>query len=241
MRKHWMNKHAGNFHLKIMDNLTSCVSFYKVDAFEREIKAKIIIFHHTAGGKRLQCYKTYDEINKHTIWLYLGDNHYHLIEKPTGFFGSAYVCNYCYETYEAVLSQSCKLRCNVCFTDVCHRPPIKTVKCHDCKRICRSKICLKQHKMEKIHEKIPCDRLKYYGACSSVYTVTKKGNAHKCRPLRCRHWIEHWWSALKSIISSSQTMKKKKTTDKYKVFDFETRYHNDSHEANFCCVKDFNS
>ena len=116
--------YAENIHLKIMGDLTTSVSFDKVAAFEREIKAKII-FHHTAGRKRLVCYKTHDEISKHTVWLYLQDNHY-LIENPAGFFGSAHVCNYCYETYEAVLSHSCKLRCNVCFTDICHAQPTKT-------------------------------------------------------------------------------------------------------------------
>ena len=38
-----------------------------------------------------------------------------------------------------------------------------------------------------------------------------------------------------------QPLKKKKPTDKYLVYDFETRYHNGRHKANFCCVKDLDS
>ena len=132
-----------------MGNLTSSVSFDKVAAFEREIKAKIIIFHHTAGRKRLACYKTH-EISRHTVWLYLQDNHYYLIENPAGFFGSAYVWNYCYETYEAV---------------------------------------------------------KRDNGCQGITSV------------------------LHSAFG-------KEKNDKYLVFEFETRYHNGRHEANFCCVKD---
>lgn len=67
------------------------MSFDKVAAFEKEMSAKIIIFHHTADCKHLECYKTHDD-------------HY-LIEKPSGFFRSAYLCN-CYETYKAVLSHN---------------------------------------------------------------------------------------------------------------------------------------
>ena len=39
--------YAENVHLKIMGNLTSCVSFDKVAAFEREIKAKNYISSHS--------------------------------------------------------------------------------------------------------------------------------------------------------------------------------------------------
>lgn len=149
------------------------MSFDKVAAFEKEISAKIIIFHHTADCKHLECYKTHD-------------SHYYLIEKPSGFFGSAYLCN-SYETYKAVLSHKFKLRCNVCFTDTSHRQPTNTKKC-DCKRICKSHFCFKQHKMmEKMHNKIPCNTRKYCRACGSVYTARKEGKTHKCRPLRYRH------------------------------------------------------
>ena len=128
-------RYAENTHLNILGDLTSCASFDKVAAFEREISAKIIIFHHTAGRKRLAYYKAHDEINKHIA-----------------------------------------LRCNVCFTNACHRHPTKTVKCGDCKRICKSNFCHKQHKMvEKTHKTIPCDRLRYCEACGSVYTVGKGG------------------------------------------------------------------
>ncbi|XP_030269448.1 uncharacterized protein LOC115579887 [Sparus aurata] len=231
--------YAENTHLKILGDLTSCASFDKVTAFEREINAKIIIFHNTAGRKRLACYKTHDKINKHTVWLYLRDNHYYLIENPAGFFGSAYVCNYCYETYEAVLRHSCKLRCNVCFTNACHRHPTKTVKCGDCKRICKSNFCHKQHKMvELTHKTIPCDRLRYCETCGSVYTVGKGGKTHKCRPLKCRHCNEEIMDVKAPHQCYIQPLKKKKPTDKYLVYDFESRHHNGRHEANFCCVKD---
>lgn len=138
----------------------------------RKISAKIIIFHNTADCKHLECYKTHD-------------NHY-LIEKPSGFFRSAYLCN-CYETYKAVLSHKCKLGCNVCFTDTSHRHLTNTKKC-DCKRICKSHFCFKQHKMmEKMHNKIPCNTRKYCEAHGSVYAVRKEGKTHKCRPLGYRH------------------------------------------------------
>lgn len=77
--------YAKNIHLKIMTKLASCVSFDKVCAFEREIKANIVIFHHIAGRKHLECYKTHDEIDDSNAWSSLGDNYYHLMENLRGF------------------------------------------------------------------------------------------------------------------------------------------------------------
>ena len=88
--------------------------------------------------------------------------------------------------------------------------------------------------MVETHGQTPCDRLKYCESCGSIYLGG--GKTHKCRPLRCRHCGEEIMDVKAPHQCYIQPLKKKKPT--YLVFDFETRYHNGRHEANFCCVKD---
>lgn len=43
------------------------VSFSDVDRFQKHLKMKIVIFHHGAGRKKLQIFKTHDEPHVDTV------------------------------------------------------------------------------------------------------------------------------------------------------------------------------
>ncbi|XP_037614712.1 uncharacterized protein LOC119481662 isoform X1 [Sebastes umbrosus] len=165
------------------------VSFSDVTKFEKHLDMKIIVFHHGSARKRLQCFQTCDAPHKRTVWLYLHNDHYYLIENQTGFFGASYVCEYCYDTYERPLYHNCKHSCNVCFTQECHTYQGRTLKCPDCKRICKSQFCFKQHKVPEVkHKVIPCTALKYCEACGKTYKLGKKKNAQMCTPCLFTLW-----------------------------------------------------
>ncbi|XP_077961146.1 uncharacterized protein LOC144382995 [Gasterosteus aculeatus] len=214
------------------------VSFSDVDAFERHLGVKIIIFHHAAAGrKRLQCFQTHDAPHPRTVWLYLHNDHYHLIENQQGFFGAKQVCQYCYQAYEHRLYHSCEQLCNVCFTLECRTQLGKTQKCGDCKRICKSKYCFDQHKRpESVHALIPCDAMKYCEACGKTYKAGQK--AHKCAPKVCVHCGEQQLESNDKHECFIQPLEKKEPQTTYILFDFETRFHNGKHEANYVCAMD---
>lgn len=172
------------------------VSFTNVSSFKKQLNVKIVIFHHTAGRKQLQCFKTHDTPQPQTIYMYLHDGPYYVIESTTGFFGVSYFCNYCYSTYQTPLCHTCRFRCNVCFT-LCQNYPSQTVKCADCKRVCKSQHCYHQHKLvEPVHNLIPCDRMKY---CETWYGIQEVRQIRTQMCPKCmytlwrtpgRHWHE---------------------------------------------------
>ncbi len=165
-------EYAKQLHSDLGFDLTHRVSFSDVIKFEQHINAKIIVFHHAFNHKRVQCFQTHYTPNSQTVWLYLYDDHYYLIENQTGFLGASYVCQYCYETYESLLYHTCKHRCSVCFTEVCRTYTAKTIKCNACKHICKSACCYDQHKRgEKHRGLISCDPLKFCVNPLCVHTV----------------------------------------------------------------------
>ncbi|XP_032363131.1 uncharacterized protein LOC116675361 [Etheostoma spectabile] len=212
------------------------VSFSDIDKFQKHLKIKIIIFHQAAGCKNPQLFKTHDETNERTAWLYLHDDHYYLIKNKTAFFGAPYVCDGCYAPYTNYLTHGCSMNCNVCQT-ACFRKPGNTVRCGDCKRICKSQHCLAQHKlMNAKHHFIPCDRIKYCDNCGKTYQVWKKGKKHVCKALKCTHCREDMIEPKHECYI--QPLKKTPAGAKYIYYDFETRYQNDRHVANYVCSLD---
>ncbi|KAL3983293.1 interferon-induced GTP-binding protein Mx [Sarotherodon galilaeus] len=228
---------AKQLHAQVGLRDTQTVSFSDVCKFEKHLNVKIVIYYHAAGRKRLHTFFTHDEPNPNTVMLYLHNEHYHLIEKPTAFLGSAYVCNFCYNTYESPLYHSCKHRCNVCFT-LCHHHRGPTVKCSDCNRICKSQHCYQQHKLPEIkHNMVPCDNMKHCMSCGVTYKKSKK-SPHRCVQPKCEHCREPKLAGDSEHQCFIQPVEQQKPCDKYILYDFETRYHNGKHEANFVCASD---
>lgn len=118
-----------------------------------------------------------------------------------------------------------KHHCNVCLTQ-CQQYPGKTVKCANCKRICRSAYSYQQYKLiETKHNLIPRDTMKYCDACDKTYKCGKNRREHKLDedlPHQC----------------FIQPVEKQEHNENYILCDFETRYHNDKHEAYFVCAMD---
>lgn len=71
-----------------------------------------------------------------------------------------------------------------------------------------------------------------------MYRKLKK-SCHKCKPARCVHCREPITQADTEHKCFIQPVKKKKPNDKYMFYDFETRFENGKHEANFICAMDF--
>ncbi|XP_031153064.1 uncharacterized protein LOC116048233 [Sander lucioperca] len=225
--------YAKQLHRDVGLECTHKVSFSDVDRFQKHLNMKIVIFHHAAGRKKPEIFKTHDEQHVKTALLYLHSDHFYLIVNKTSFFGAKYVCDACYKTYDNPLDHSCSLRCNVCLTPC---TPGKTIRCGDCKRICKSKQCFDRHKVPGVkHRLIPCDRLKYCDACHLTYRATKK-KPHVCRLPKCPHCGEHVVDATHECYI--QPVQIAESSDKYIFYDFETRYHEGRHEANFVCAMD---
>ena len=217
------------------------VSFSDVSTFERLLDVKIVIFHHNTdtGIRNLQCFKTHDEPHPQTVWLYLYKDHYYMIENKKGFFGAAYMCNYCYSSYRTRMYHNCSQLCNVCYTNECQRHPLNTQKCSKCKRICKSQYCFEQHQRpDAVHSKIPCETMKYCDVCNLTYMATQK--THICKPPVCPHCREPVSGNAKDHQCFIQPVTAKAAQTNYILYDFETRYHNGKHEANYVCAMDIN-
>ena len=186
------------------------VGFSDVYKFERHLDVKILIFHHNEAFKKLNMFQTHTEQHPNTIWLYLHNDHYHLIENRTAFFGTRYVCEYCYKAHEGITLHKCPVYCNVCLT-VCYRLPGSTIKCKDCHRICRSSVCYVAHKKHSaVHNFMPCEKIKYCDRCCRQYVISQqvldrmkkgagkkkkkkgeeeedRGDGHVCGLAKCHH------------------------------------------------------
>lgn len=211
------------------------ITLTDVGKFERLLGVKIIVFHNRVGCKRLECFQTQDTPHPQTVWLYLHNNHYYLIENKKGFFGARYICDYCYQTYSTILYHNCSQLCNVCFNIECRTRGEAKLKCGDCKRLCNSKFCFEQHKKpEMVHKYIPCKTLKHCDDCGTLYRLAKK--PHTCAAQKCTHCGEPRLESVKEHNCFIQPVEKKVAQTNYILFDFETRFHGGKHEANFVCA-----
>ena len=92
----------------------------------------------------------------------------------------------------------------------------------------------KQH--DPTHNKVPCLTMKYCDACRQIYKIGR--NKHICRHPKCEHCGEPVLESKNAHECFIQPLKKPDLTTKYIFYDFETRYHNGKHEANFVCAMD---
>ena len=226
-------------------NSSHKVSLSDVSAFEKHLDIKILVFHHNKDTKKLDLFQTHEQPHSNTAWLYLHDDHYYMIQSKTGFFGSNYVCEFCYKGYAVHAFHKCKYFCNVCLSSDCYKQPnTATKRCSDCLRICRSEFCFKKHKemteqTQRRDSFIPCDRTKYCDDCGRLYAVSNNRiNRHKCQKGKCGHCGEE----LKSDTTHKcyiQPQKPSEPQTKYVFYDFETTVESGKHKANFVCGIDF--
>ena len=185
--------HAQQIHTGAGFNSSHKVSLSDVSAFENHLGIKILVFHHNNDTKKLDLFQTHEQPHSNTAWLYLNDDHYHMIQTKTGFFGCPYVCEFCYKGYTVHAFHKCKHFCNVCLSSDCYKHPnTATKRCSDCLRICRSEFCFKKHKemteqTQRRNSFIPCDRTKYSDGCGRLYAVShSRINRHKCQKREMR-------------------------------------------------------
>ncbi len=162
-----------------------------------------------------------------------------MILNLTAFIGASYVCQFCYKGYEKIRDHHCKHVCNVCFDRDCFKYPKKTVHCTDCLRYCNSSYCYDMHKKTPPgKENPPCDVIKYCKLCNRRYDIKGAGDGHKCAPYRCCNCGEvlHDHGLHDCYI---QPQPPKEPSKNYIFYDFETRYENGRHVANFVCAITF--
>ncbi len=190
----------------------------------------------------LETYKNCDELHPKTVFLYLHDDHYYMIMNLTGFLGSPYVCQFCYKSYTNRRDHRCKQACNVCFDAECHRFPKRTIHCPDCLRYCKSSYCFEMHKKNPPpgQESPSCDIIKYCKLCGWRYYVKAgdKKTKHICAQDKCVHCRERL-TGQGSHQCFIQPLEPKEPCEKYIFYDFETRYENGRHVANFVCAITF--
>lgn len=216
--------------------------------FENHLGVKILVFHHNNGTKQLELYQTHEQPHSNTVWLYLHEDHYYMITNKTGFFGSPYVCQFCYKGYTSHAFHKCLYFCNVCLSSDCykHQNPTK-IRCSDCLRLCRSEFCYKKHKDLVEQNKRgatyrPCERTKYCNDCGRLYVLSRKLNpvGHKCLKGKCGHCGE----MLTSDVEHKCYIQPREQSDpqtKYVFYDFETTVESGKHVANFVCAIDYDN
>ncbi|KAL0148364.1 hypothetical protein M9458_056344, partial [Cirrhinus mrigala] len=185
----------------------------------------------------LEKYTNTDVPHHKTVFLYLHDNHYFMIKNLHAFIGTSYTCAYCYAGFNSRRDHRCRYTCDVCNAPECHLYPKKTKHCVDCLRYCRSDYCFEMHKKPPPgHQFAQCDVTKYCRKCNRRYHVSgTKPKPHKCPADQCPHCGE-------GLVADGvhqcfiQPVKMKKPDTKYIYFDFETRYENGKHVANFVCA-----
>ncbi|XP_067306560.1 uncharacterized protein [Pseudorasbora parva] len=207
-----------------------------VGVFENLLGIKIVVFYRTNAGA-VETYKNNDDPHPKTVCLYLHDDHYYMILNLTAFIGTPYVCEFCYKGYTNRRNHHCKHVCNVCYDSECYRTPKRTVHCPDCLRFCKSSYCFEMHKKNVPDlEFVPCNVIKYCKLCNRRYTIARR--QHTCEPSRCVHCHEILPSGA-SHQCFIQPVERKTLTEKYIFYDFETRYENGKHVANFVCAITF--
>ncbi|XP_026139311.1 uncharacterized protein LOC113115834 isoform X1 [Carassius auratus] len=212
-----------------------------IASFERALDIKIVVFHRS-NAMILETYKNSDEPHPKTVFLYLHDDHYYMITSLKAFLGSPYVCPFCYKSYSNLRYHRCKHVCNICFDAECYRFQARNLHCPDCLRYCKSAYCFEMHKKNPPpgQEYPACDMIKYCKLCNRRYDV-KPGNQktkHICAPDKCVHCRESLTDdgAHQCFI---QPLELKEPCEKYIFYDFESRYENGRHEANFVCAMTF--
>ncbi len=217
------------------------IALSDIASFERALGIKIVVFHRS-NAMVLETYKNCDELHPKTVFLYLHDDHYYMIMNLTGFLGSPYVCQFCYKSYTNRRDHRCKQACNVCFDAECHRFPKRTIHCPDCLRYCKSSYCFEMHKKNPPpgQETPSCDIIKYCKLCGWRYYVKAgdKKTKHICAPDKCVHCRERL-TGQGSHQCFIQHLEPKEPCEKYIFYDFETRYENGRHVANFVCAITF--
>ncbi|KAI2645089.1 putative DNA polymerase [Labeo rohita] len=212
------------------------VALNDITLFERMLNIKIVVFYRSNTGE-LEKYTNTDVPHHKTVFLYLHDNHYFMIKNLHAFIGTSYTCAYCYAGFNSRRDHRCRYTCDVCNAPECHLYPKKTKHCVDCLRYCRSDYCFEMHKKPPPgHQFAQCDVTKYCRKCNRRYHVSgTKPKPHKCPADQCPHCGE-------GLVADGvhqcfiQPVKMKKPDTKYIYFDFETRYENGKHVANFVCA-----
>nr|DAC81392.1 TPA_asm: PolB-N [Pimephales minnow adintovirus] len=217
------------------------IGFSDIASFEDELDIKIVVFHRS-NALTLESYKNSDEPHPKTVFLYLDNGHYYMILNMPSFIGTSYVCEFCYKGYKDRVNHRCKHVCNICFDPACHTYPKTTVHCLDCMRYCKSPYCFEMHKKNNPpgQQNPACDLIKYCKLCNRRYRAKDgvKKSKHQCAPDKCEHCRE--------ILPDGgdhqcfiQPLAAKELSEKYIFYDFETRYENGRHVANFVCAMTF--
>ena len=164
-----------------------------------------------------------------------------MIRNLKAFLGVPYVCQFCYAGFTCRRDHRCKYSCDVC-NDAESKIPKKAKYCVDCLRYCRSDYCFVKHKQTGSRGELgaaPCDVTKYCKKCNRRYHVSVKNpKLHKCVTGRCVHCMED----LSPDVDHNcyiQPTAFKKIDARYIFFDFETRFENGKHRANFVCAITF--
>lgn len=125
----------------------------------------------------------YDTVPRSNLLLYLIDNHYYCVSRPTRFFNSRYVCYSCNTTFMNLRShrKDCPDRCRYCYqwNSIVPCPDEDGVKinCQECNKVFKNKKCY------DYHLKTNCRHFKTCSQCSKRY-MRKKG--HKCYMITCK-------------------------------------------------------
>ncbi|XP_065122769.2 uncharacterized protein [Paramisgurnus dabryanus] len=218
----------------IQDKIGLC----DIAKFESLYDVKIVVFYRTTDGP-VETFANQSDPHPKTLHLYLHDEHFYTILNLKAFIGSNYVCRFCYKGYNDVKHHHCSRICNVCFDPDCYKHPKRTVHCADCLRFCKSDYCYKAHKkISRGRDRVPCDMIKYCKLCNRRYDVSGARDNHKCKPVQCVHCGEDLGTeGLHQCFI--RPINPKDTSEKYIFYDFETRYENGKHVANFVCAITF--
>ena len=209
-----------------------------VPKYEELLKLSITVLSSRIGNKRV--YSGSPKYDR-KIFLYHscvnGNEHFDTITKVNGIMCTQYYCEHCDKAFKCKTSHHCQVWCSVCGRNDCKK--IEEIKCNDCNQICRSQICLKEHKKKlngkgKNKDKELMSHCEQFWKCPTcgvrLQTNMREKEKHVCGEVRCKvceqfHMDSNHKCYMRAFTSNYKPMK-------IIYYDFESQQVDGVHKPN---------
>ncbi|KAG8177593.1 hypothetical protein JTE90_024194, partial [Oedothorax gibbosus] len=194
--------------------------FSEIAIFERYLDVQVIVISNENMNQVV--YKRAERSLKVYLWLH--NNHYDLIKSPKGFYAANHYCEQCNKLFDHIAHHFCASLCPICRKVNCVDDG--PLSCNECSRQCRSEMCYRSHKSNRIFDKLYQCR-----DCHKVIEIRKcLMDRHVCDTVQCK--------GCKPFVSPGHQcylhrVPPKQPCDQFIFYDFETQQDTGEHLVNF--------
>ncbi|XP_041432921.1 uncharacterized protein LOC108701132 isoform X2 [Xenopus laevis] len=130
------------------------VTLSDIPNFEKLLNATIKIVYCQQGA--LHYHVTNNPCRKRVLFVYRHEDCYYGVKDIRAFIGVTGFCEYCQATFSGKGGHSCRYTCRACRRTDCKEVSSKRPRCNNCRVLCRSLNCLKEHKDRAASSAIQC-------------------------------------------------------------------------------------